>query len=146
MNKTLYLALLILLYAVSTVIAMGGGGAGGSQKTIQGLEGRITDANGKTLSGVEVSLTQLNSTELEQAKSSSEQASHKPFLTQSNGSGRYRFVAVRAGVYRIRFTMDGYQTLEKLLEFRRGSRDAVLNIELRPIEQQIAGPAAAESE
>jgi Carboxypeptidase regulatory-like domain len=132
MKKSFCLTFAILICAVSLTFAMGGGG-GSSQKNHRGFEGKITDENGKTLKGVEISLIAVDAAEVEQVKDASESNGKKNLSTISGNSGRYRFVAVRPGFYRVRYSMNGYQTLEKLMEFKRGSKDAVLNIKLQEI-------------
>jgi hypothetical protein len=126
------MALAILICSVSLAIGMGGGG-GGSQKTLCGFEGKVTDDNGKTLKGVEILLIPVDAAEVQQAKLPSESNGKKNLSATTSGSGRYRFVAVRPGWYRVRYSIDGYQSLERLIEFKRGSKDSVLDIRLREI-------------
>jgi hypothetical protein len=133
MKKSFYLMFAILFCTVALAFAMGGGGGASGQKNHRGFEGKITDENGKTLKGVEISLIAVDAAEVEQVKDSSESNGKKNLSTLSGNNGRYRFVAVRPGFYRVRYTMNGYQTLEKLMEFKRGSKDAVLNIKLQEI-------------
>jgi uncharacterized GH25 family protein len=133
MTKPFYLSILVLLAAVSVCFSMGGGGGGASQKTHRGFQGKITDENGKPLKGVEIIL--LTASE-KQITNSSDSKNGKPLNTATGKNGQYRFIAVRHGQYRVRFSLDGYQTLEKLIEFKRGSKDAVLNIQLKQLDQQ----------
>ena len=133
MKKSFYLTFVILVCAVSLTFAMGGGGGASGQKNHRGFEGKITDENGKTLKGVEISLIAVDAAEVEQVKDSSESNGKKNLSTLSGNNGRYRFVAVRPGFYRVRYSMNGYQTIEKLMEFKRGSKDAQMNVKLQHI-------------
>jgi hypothetical protein len=141
MKKSFYLMFPILICAISLVFGMGGGGGASGQKNHRGFEGKITDENGKTLKGVEISLIAVDAAEVEQVKDSSDSNGKKNLSTLSGNNGRYRFVAVRPGFYRVRYSMNGYQTLEKLMEFKRGSKDAVLNIKLQEV-GMAASPSA----
>ena len=141
MKKSFYLTFAILVCAVSLAFAMGGGGGASGQKNHRGFEGKVTDENGKNLKGVEISVIAVNASEVEQVKDAAESDVKKNLSTLTGNNGRYRFVAVRPGFYRVRYSIDGYQTLEKLMEFKRGSKDAVLNIKLREIGMD-ASPAA----
>ncbi len=130
MNKSRFLAIVILLLGVSLAFSMGGGG-GSSQKTFRGFEGKITDENGKTLKGVDVVLIRVDGSESEKVTSDE---GKKTLSTTSGGKGRFKFMAVRPGTYKVRFSMDGYQTLEKTMKFKPGSKDAMLNIQLNQID------------
>jgi uncharacterized GH25 family protein len=133
MKKSFYLMFAILICAVSLAFAMGGGGGASGQKNHRGFEGKVTDENGKILKGVEISVIAVDATEVEQAKGATESDVKKNLSTLSGNNGRYRFIAVRPGFYRVRYSINGYQTLEKLMEFKRGSKDAVLNVKLKEV-------------
>jgi hypothetical protein len=133
MRKSYCLTILLLFAVVSVTLGMGGGGGGASQKTHRGFQGKITDLEGNPLKGVEITL--LNAAE-KQIKNVSDSKNGKPLTTLTGKNGKYRFIAVRHGQYRVRFALEGYQILEKLVEFKRGSKDAVLDIELKPLTEQ----------
>ena len=138
MKKSWYLTVFVMLCFVSLSFSMGGGGGGASQKTHRGFQGVIKDQDGNPLKGVEITLISVDPDEVEKAKATTNSEEKKPLTTASGKNGRYRFIAVRHGHYRVRISMDGYQTLEKLIEFKRGSKDAVLNIELKKLLQPTA--------
>ena len=136
--------MLVLLYTASLSFPMGGGGGGASQKTHRGFQGKITDQDGNPLKGVQITLLTVDSSGVAKVKASGDSSKEEKSLSTSTGkNGRFRFIAVRHGQYRVRFSMDGYQTLEKLIEFKRGSKDAVLDIELKELSPTAA--TAAES-
>ena len=141
MRKSYYLAIVLLFAVVSLSFSMAGGGGGASQKTHRGFQGKITDDKGNPLKGVEITLLTAGQTEV---KNSSDSKKEKSLNTATGKNGQYRFIAVRHGQYRVRYSLEGYQTLEKLIEFKRGSKDAVLNIELKKIDQpavsSVSGP------
>ncbi len=133
MNKSLSFTFVALLCAFSLAVAMGGGGGSSSQKNYRGFEGKITDENGKKLEGVEVLLLSVDSEAVEKANITPGSEGTKTMSSTTRANGKYRFVAVRPGFYRVRYSLTGYQTLEKLMEFKRGSKDAVLNIQLHEL-------------
>jgi uncharacterized GH25 family protein len=133
MKKSFYLMFAILFCVVSLTFAMGGGGGASGQKSHRGFEGKVTDENGKILKGVEISVIAVDATEVEQVKGASETNGKKNLNTITGNNGKYRFIAVRPGFYRVRYSINGYQTVEKLMEFKRGSKDAVLNVKLKEI-------------
>jgi uncharacterized GH25 family protein len=141
MKKSFYLTFAILFCVVSLTFAMGGGGGASSQKSHRGFEGKVTDENGKILKGVEISVIAVDASEVEQVKGAAESDVKKNLSTLTGNSGRYRFIAVRPGFYRVRYSINGYQTLEKLMEFKRGSKDAVLNVKLKEVGMD-ASPSA----
>lgn len=134
----------ILLCAFSLALAMGGGGGSTSQKTHRGFEGKITDEKGKKLEGVEVLLFSVDPETVEKAKITPDSEGRKTLSSTTGANGKYRFVAVRAGFYRVRYSLSGYQTLEKLMEFKRGSKDAVLNIQLRELSEDAVRPSGSQ--
>jgi uncharacterized GH25 family protein len=134
MRKSYYLAIVLLFAFVSLTFSMAGGGGGASQKTHRGFQGKITDQDGNPLKGVEIILITASEKEVTNASDSKKE---KSLNTSTGKNGQYRFIAVRHGQYRVRYSLDGYQTLEKLIEFKRGSKDAVLNIELKRLEQPV---------
>ena len=137
--KSRYLVFLVFLCSVSVALAMGGGGGGGGSKTSRALEGKITDEKGQKIEGVEITLFKVDAADVEQAKNSGE--GEKTLSTLTGKNGKYRFVAVRPGFYRVRISISGYQTLEKLMEFKRGSKNANLSVELRQIQQTTEDPS-----
>ncbi|MCI0412470.1 carboxypeptidase-like regulatory domain-containing protein [bacterium] len=133
MKKSCYLTFVILFCAVTLAFSMGGGAGSSGQKNFRGFEGKVTDENGKALKGVEISLIAVDAGEVEQVKGAAESDGKKNLSSLTGGNGKYRFIAVRPGFYRVRYSINGYQTLEKLMEFKRGSKDAVMNIKLQQI-------------
>src|SRR5687768_8834944 len=119
MTRKLYLVLMIVLCSVSICFPMGGGGGGASQKTHRGFQGVITDQDGNTLKDVEITLITINGSSMTKVKGDGD-VEQKSLSTSSGKNGRYRFIAVRHGQYRVRISRNGYQTLEKLIEFKRG--------------------------
>jgi uncharacterized GH25 family protein len=141
MNKSSYMTFPILLFAVSLAFGMAGGG-GASQKTFRGFEGKVTDEKGKPLEGVQISLIAVHAAEVEDVKSASESNGKKNLSSATGSNGKYRFIAVRPGFYRVRYAMNGYQTQEKLIEFKRGSKDAVMNVKLQETGTGASGASA----
>jgi hypothetical protein len=133
MTQSRFIAILIIICATSIALALPPGGAGSSQKTHRGFYGKITDENGKTLTGVEITLFNVDPNHVDEVRSVPEAEEKKSLSTTTRANGGYRFVAVRPGIYRVRYELSGYQTLEKLVEFRRGSKDAVMNIKLKEL-------------
>src|SRR5688500_6599174 len=105
MKKTLCLSICFLLAAVSLTFSMGGGGGGASQKTHRGFEGRITDQDGNPLKGVDITLFSADPSELDKAKATEASKGKKNLSTMTGKGGKYRFVAVRHGYYRVRFSI-----------------------------------------
>jgi hypothetical protein len=136
MKKSYFLFIVFLLCTVSLALAMGGGGGSASSKTYRGFEGKITDENGKALKGVDVTLLAVDPAVAEGTKEASESDSKKNLSSTTGSNGRYRFIAVRPGFYRVRYSSNGFQTLEKLMEFKRGGKDAVMNIKLKEISSE----------
>ena len=130
-----YLVCLLVLFTASVAFAMGGGGGGSSPKMSRALEGKITDEKGEKLQGAQITLFRVDAAEVEQAKTAATDG-EKTLSTTSGKNGKYKFIAVRPGFYRVRIAMEGYQTIEKLMEFKRGSKDAVLNVSIEHIEQE----------
>ena len=62
--------------------------------------------------------------------------------TQSNGI--VRFDGLRAGTYRLRFTKDGYDTVEQELEWRPGQKPPALSVVLSPPAKPEPPPPAPE--
>lgn len=141
MKKSFYLTFFVLICAISLAFAMGGGGGASGQKNHRGFEGKVTDEHGKTLKGVEISLIAVDAKEVEEVKDSSTTNDKKNLNTVTGNNGKYRFIAVKPGFYRVKYSIDGYQTLEKLMEFKRGSKDAVLNVKLREIGMEAVSSA-----
>ena len=133
MKRSYLLIFVFLLCTVSLALAMGGGGGSASSKTYRGFEGKITDENGKALKGVDVTLLAVDPAVAEGTKEAPESDSKKNLSSITGSNGRYRFIAVRPGFYRVRYSSNGYQTLEKLMEFKRGGKDAVMNIKLHEV-------------
>lgn len=142
MKKSSILTIVVLLGIVSLSFSMGGGGGGASQRTHRGFQGKITDDDGNALKGVEITLVSVNPSEHNKVSDSNSEE-QKSLSTESGKNGKYRFIAVRHGHYRVRFSMEGYQTLEKLIEFKRGSKDAVMNIELKKLQDTVATAASS---
>jgi hypothetical protein len=133
MKKSYSLILGFLLCTVSLALAMGGGGGSSASKTYRGFEGKITDENGKPLKGVDVTLLAVDPAVAEGTKEASDPDGKKNLSSTTGSNGRYRFIAVRPGFYRVRYSGNGLQTLEKLMEFKRGGKDAVMNVKLKEV-------------
>ncbi len=128
------MALIVLLCSISVGFAMGGGSGASGSKSHRGFEGKVVDAAGNNLKGVEITLVEVEDMTVQGVKDDSGSDSKKPLSRMTGSNGKYRFIAVRPGFYRVTFSMNGYQTLEKLMEFKRGSKDAVLNVKLPALE------------
>jgi uncharacterized GH25 family protein len=134
MNYVRCLMILVMCFASTIVSALPpGGGGGASQKTFRGFEGKVTDENGKKLKGVQIILFAVDATSEEQVWRASSSQERKTLTSSTGSNGRYKFIAVRPGVYRVRYSADGYQTLEKMMDFKRESKDAVMNIQLQAL-------------
>ena len=136
------LAFLMILCCASVALALPpGGGVGASQKTHRGFEGKVTDSSGKILKDVLITLFNVDATQVDEIRSVPGEEEQKALSGTTSKHGRYRFVAVRPGLYRIRYELPGYQTLEKLVRIERSVKDAVMNIQLKQLvtDASVAG-------
>ena len=135
MNHSRYLAFLFVLCSVSLALALppGGGGGSSSQKTHRGFEGKVTDENGKALKGVAITLFNVDADYVEEIRNTPESEERKSLSASTSTRGRYKFIAIRPGLYRVRYEVPGYQILERLVRFERGTKDAVMNIKLKQL-------------
>ena len=79
----------------------------------QSLKGKVTDAGGNPLTGATITIagTYLG--------------------THSGAEGEYSFTGLKSGIYGVRFSFIGYQTLTNDVEI---NNDVILNVSLKPME------------
>jgi len=96
------------------------------------LEGKVTDESGKALSGVTVTVELLPAGMQTQSMPSSQAANSKNLKTAKSGkNGAYKFVALKPGVYRIQFSLDGRQGEARTAEIRQSITNTI-NVVLLP--------------
>jgi hypothetical protein len=140
MNHSRSLAFLFVFFSVALAVALPPGGGSSSQKTHRGFEGKVTNENGNFLTGVRITLIDVDAEHVEEIRNTRPSDDRNGLSANTSKHGRYKFLAVRPGLYRIRYELAGYQTLEKLVRFERSAKDAVMNIKLKQLTTEA--PAA----
>ena len=96
------------------------------------LEGNIKDEAGKALSGVTVTAELLPAGTQTQSLPSSQTTSARNLQTAKSGkNGAYKFVALRPGLYRIQYSLDGRHREIRTAEIRQSIVNTI-NIVLLP--------------
>src|SRR6202140_5036141 len=103
---------------VSLVVLLSCAGPIRAQVDAGSISGTVTDASGGTVSGASVTLTN--------------QGTNASLTTTTNSDGSYKFSPVKIGTYRIKVTLQGFQTMEQRDVVVNVEQNVVLNFALKP--------------